>query len=151
MSRRKYTEEQLKIAREIVDQEEAIAAERDARQRKRRSAVVKSVSTRVKKPPFLQGKKNERTRKALQRAAIGLGFFWFINWYFQLYAVSGETSLYRTVLIWAIPLCWLAVVGISWLDQGKPDRKPGEYSAGDYAVFTVVGILVLVLFYVIGS
>lgn len=150
MPKRKYTEEQLRIAREIVDQDEAISAERNARLRNRRKAVVKSVSARVTKPSFLQGRKNERTKKALQRAVFGLGLFWVINGVFRLYEVSSATSLYRTVLIWAIPLIWLTAVWIAWLDQAKPDRTPGEYSAGDYAVFTVVIIFILAVLSTIG-
>lgn len=119
MTNKTYTAEQLRVAREIVDQEEAIEAERK-RRRERQAAAPKpkikaSVTTKSK-----TGKvSNTRTKKAIQRSLIGLFVFWIIN--AGLYPASGETSLYRKVLVWAVPLIWLFLVWLPVLDSGDRD------------------------------
>lgn len=145
MSSKKYTAEQLRVAREIVDQEEAIAAERERRQQQRRNRVVKEVSRTLGRSTTSDSSMSLRTRKALQRGLIGLIVFWAINGYFRLSEISSETSLYRSVLVWAIPLSWLVIVWVVWHNNGKvrkkPDKKSGKYSGSDYLLFVVVIVL----------
>lgn len=154
MSSKKYTAEQLRVAREIVDQEEAIAAERERRQQQRRIRVVKEVSRSLSRSTTSESAMSPRTRKAFQRGLIGLIVFWAINGYFQLYEISSETSLYRSVLIWAIPISWLVIVWAVWHDNGKvqkkSDNKSGRYSAADYLLFVFVMVLLLGVLSIIG-
>jgi len=132
MPNHRYTPEQLRIAREIVDQEEAVAAERKERQRQRRAAAA-SAAVRIRSRRIPRSTVKNETKsinKPIIQSLVGLFVFWAINGSLRLYAMSSETSLYRTVLIWAIPLAWLGFVWLRWASESdkryRPQPKPGQ-------------------------
>ena len=129
MVAKKFTKEQLKRAREIVDQEEAIEFERRRREttRRKKSAAMTgkltgpehSVALKPKRPTSKSGLSSGSadnlypTKLLVRYIAFELLAFWLINGFFRLYASAGEGSLYRTTLIWAIPLLIIAA-NLSW-------------------------------------
>jgi hypothetical protein len=142
------------MAREIVDQEEAVAAERKERQRQRRaaatSAAVRIRSRRIPRSTVKNGTKS--INRPIIQSLVGLFVFWAINGSLRLYAMSSETSLYRTVLIWAIPLTWLGFVWLRWArvsdKRGRPQLIPGQartkaQKAQDQKFFQALGLFLM--------
>ena len=115
MATKKYTAAQLRKAREIIDQEEAIEYERERRTKLREVRRDKENRVAYTPKPF-----NPGLKRSLTLFFGGLFVWWAINGIFRLYANAAEQSLYR-VLFWLFPLFWAGVVGL-WHWANNPSE-----------------------------
>ena len=117
MATKKYTAAQIRKAREIIDQEEAIEYERERRAKLREARRDKEDRITYNPKPI-----NPRLKRSLILFFGGLFVLWAINGYFGLTSVASEDSLYRRVIVWAVPLLWASVVGL-WYWVGDPPTR----------------------------
>ncbi len=141
MANKKYTAEQLRIAREIVDQEEAIEAERLRRGSMRRKASVKRVRKTVRElvpesPTF-----SPRDKSMIKKILIGVGVWWATNGLLGLYAISSPGGLYYHFW-WAIPLGWTLWWVYTWATPWDSE-KPSAY--GSILNWLTIGLIFLFL------
>jgi hypothetical protein len=118
MATKKYTAAQLRKAREIIDQEEAIEYERE-----RRAKLREARRDKVDRVIYTPKPINPRLRVALIQIAAGLFIWWFINGYFRLYAIASDDSFYRRVVVWAVPLFWVSLIGLSYWANNPSEPK----------------------------
>lgn len=119
MANKKYTAAQLRAARKIIDQEEAIEYERERRTRLREARRDKEDRITYTPKPM-----NPRLKRSLSLLGGGLLVMWLINGFFGLYAVSGEDGLYRRVVVWLVPLLWTLVIGMDFFFGESVAAKP---------------------------
>ena len=119
MTTKRYTAAQLRKAREIIDQEEAIEYERERRAKLREARRDKENRVAYTPKPI-----DPRLRKAIIQIVGGLFVMWAINGYFRLYAIASDDSLYRRVIVWAVPLLWVSVVGLWYWANNPSEPKP---------------------------
>ena len=136
---RKYTAEQLRIAREIVDQEEAIKAERMRRGTVKRKAAIKKARKALPAMPVLSG----RDRTMLIRLIAGPLAWWLANGLLGLYAMSGPGGAYYHFWF-VIPLGWVAITLAVWstpYDEKESPRFTGWLTVG--VLFLLVLLIAL--------
>lgn len=119
MATKKYTAAQIRKAREILDQEEAIEYERERRAKLRETRWDKEDRVSYTPKPM-----NPRLKKSLSLLGGGLLVMWLINGLLGLYAVSGEDGLYRRVFVWLVPLLWTLVIGMDYFFGETGLAKP---------------------------
>jgi hypothetical protein len=146
MANKKYTAEQLRIAREIVDQEEAIEAERSRRGSMRRKASVKRARKTVRELAPASPVFSPRDKLMLTRILLGVGAWFVANGLLGLYAMSSPGGLYYHYW-WAIPLGWTLWWVFTWATP-LGNEKPSAYgnvlnwiTIGLLAVFVIAGAL----------
>jgi hypothetical protein len=106
MATKKYTAAQLRKAREIIDQEEAIEYERERRTKLREARRDKDNRVAYTPKPI-----SPPLKRSLILFFGGLFVMWAINGYFRLYAIASDDSLYRR-FFWVAPLLWAGIVGL---------------------------------------
>jgi hypothetical protein len=155
MSSKKYTEEQLRIAREIVDQEEAIEVERKARavarqkleaqakREKKAEAIARAkVAERLeKKKRNAKPKLEPRNSTQFKWLISGPIFFWILNASLGLFAMSGKDGLYYHFW-WFAPLLWVAIC--LWVWATPYDAKQVEKPPFGLWLPSVVSVLFLI-------
>ena len=146
MANKKYTAEQLRIAREIVDQEEAIEAERSRRGSTRRKASVKRVRKTVRELAPASPTFSPRDKSMLKKILLGVGVWWIANGLVGLYAISGPGGLYYHFW-WVIPLGWTLWWVYTWATPWDSE-EPSAYgnalnliTLGLLVVFVIAGAL----------
>jgi len=139
MANKKYTAEQLRIAREIVDQEEAIEAERSRRGTVKRKAVIKKARKALPAAPILSG----RDRTMLIRLVAGPLVWWLANGLLRLYAISGPGGLYYHFWF-VIPLGW--VLGALWVWNSPHDGQETPSFTGLLTIGVLALLVVLIGF-----
>jgi hypothetical protein len=138
-AKKKYTAEQLRIAREIVDQEEAIEAERTRRGTVKRKAVIKRARKVLPARPIVSG----RDRTMLIRLIAGPLAWWLVNGLLGLYSMSSPGGAYYHFWF-VIPLGWIAVTLAIWstpYDEKERPRFTGWLTAG--VLFLLVLLIAL--------
>lgn len=148
MASKKYTAEQLRIAREIVDQEEAIKAERSRRGSVRRQASIKRARKTVRELAPASPIFSPRDKSMLKKILLGVGMWWIANGLLRLYAISSPGGLYYHFW-WVIPLGWTLWWVYTWANPWDSE-KPSAYGSildwitiGLLAVFVIAGALSL--------
>jgi len=120
MASKKYTAEQLRMAREIVDQEEAIEAERSRRETVKRKAVIKKARQALPAAPVLNG----RDRTMLAALIAGPLVWLLVNGILRLYAISSPGGFYYHFWF-VIPLGWVVLTLAVWVTPyDKKDKPP---------------------------
>ena len=139
MASKKYTAEQLRMAREIVDQEEAIEAERSRRATVKRKAVIKKTRNALPAAPVLSG----RDRTMLVALIAGPLVWWLVNGILRLYAISSPGGFYYHFWF-VIPLGWVVLTLAVWVTPYDKQDKPPFGGWLPSLVFFVLIVLLVV-------